>query len=99
MQSHCILGLIKQMDLLKFMKKIRYLVLFDLWKDIISGKSDIRDSINHNFGEIRIESYDSSVIENILIFHNVVILIKSVVKKNKNEYYNNIFLEKGLYTD
>ena len=35
----------------------------------------------------------------ILTFHNVIILIKSVVNKNKNEYYYNIFLEEGLYKD
>ena len=42
-------------------------------------------------------SCSSSPIEKILTFHNVVILIKSVVNKNKNEYYYNIFLEKGSY--
>ena len=26
-----------------------------------------------------------------------MMLIKSVVNKNKNDYYNNIFLEKGSY--
>ena len=35
----------------------------------------------------------------ILTFHNVVVLIKSVVNKNKNKYYYNIFLEKGSYKD
>ena len=30
-----------------------------------------------------------------LAFHNVIILIKSVVNKNENKYYYNIFLEKG----
>ena len=34
-----------------------------------------------------------------LTFHNIAILIKSVVNKNENEYYYNIFLEKGLYKD
>ena len=34
-----------------------------------------------------------------LTFHNVITLIKSVVNKNKNEYYYSIFLEKGSYTD
>ena len=34
-----------------------------------------------------------------MTFHNVIILIKSVVNKNKNHYYCNIFLEKGLYGD
>ena len=32
--------------------------------------------------------------EKILSFHNVIILMKSVVNKNKNEYYYNISLEK-----
>ena len=32
-------------------------------------------------------------------FHNVIILIKSVVNKNENRYYYNIFLEKGSYKD
>ena len=36
-------------------------------------------------------------IEKILTFHNVIILIKSVVIKNKNDYYYNIFLEKVSY--
>ena len=31
------------------------------------------------------------------MFRNVIILIKSVVDKNENNYYCNIFLEKGLY--
>ena len=65
----------------------------------ISEKSGITDSINHNFRNIRIDSYNSLPIEKILTFHNVIILIKSVVNKNKNEYYYNIFLEKGLYKD
>ena len=34
-----------------------------------------------------------------LTFHNVIILIKSVVNKNENKYYYNIFLEKGSYKD
>ena len=34
-----------------------------------------------------------------LTFHNVEILIKSVANKNKNNYYYNIFLEKGWYKD
>ena len=32
-----------------------------------------------------------------MTFHNFIILIKSVVNKNKSDYYYNIFLEKGLY--
>ena len=35
----------------------------------------------------------------IFTFHNVMVLIKPVVNKNKNKYYYNIFLEKGSYKD
>ena len=62
-------------------------------------KSGITDSINHNFGRIRLYSYSSLPIEKILTFHNVIILIKSVANKNKNECHYDIFLEKGLYKD
>ena len=57
------------------------------------------DSINHNFGNTRSDSCNSVPTEKILNFHNVIIPIKSVVNKNKNHYYYNIFLEKGSYKD
>ena len=38
----------------------------------------------------------SELTQEILTFHDVIILIKSVVSKNKNKCYYNIFLEKGL---
>ena len=89
---------------IKIHNGIRCLVLFDYgWFDkicgkyLISEKTGIADSFNHNFGKIRIDSYNSLLMEKILTFHNVIIFIKSVVKKNKNNYYYNIFLEKGLY--
>ena len=66
---------------------------------LISDKSFITDSINHNFGKIRNDSFNSLPIEKILAFHNLIILITLVVNKNKNEYYYNIFLEKGSYKD
>ena len=55
--------------------------------------------MQYNFARIRIDSYNSLPIEKILTFYNVIILIKSVVNKNKNEYFYNIFLEKGMYKD
>ena len=79
--------------------EFRHLVLFDYGffdkicdkiKYLISEQSGITESINHNFGETNIDSKNSLPI---------VILIKSVVNKNKNEYYYNIFLEKGSYKD
>ena len=88
--------------LIKFVIRLNILYL-------TSEKSDITDSANHNFGEIRIDSYNSLPIEKILTFHNVMILIKSVVNKNKNEYIlntfheyintHNVFLEKGSCKD
>ena len=70
--------------------------IYDKIKYLISKKSGIAISINHNFGKIRIYSYNSLPMKKILTFHNVII-IKSVV--NKNKHYCNIFLEKDLYKD
>ena len=53
---------------------------------------NINHKINHNFGNIRIDSYNSLPIKKILASHNVIILIKSVVNKNKNKYYYNIII-------
>ena len=100
-QNHCVLGSMKQIDLLIFYDGIGYLVLFGSgWYDIIynrikyliSEKSGITNSINHNFARIRIDSYNSLPKEKALTFHNVIILIKSVVNNNENNYYYNIFL-------
>ena len=74
--------------------KIKHLVLFDYGlldkicdkiKYLISKKSGITNSINHNFGKIRINSYNSLPIKKILTFHNVIILLKSVAYKNENK--------------
>ena len=51
-------------------------------------------SINHNFARSRIDSYGSLP----LTFH-VIMLMKSVVNKNENNYCYNIFLEKGSNED
>ena len=88
---------------IKIYDKIRCLVLFDYsYQDIIcdkikcliSEKNDIKNSIIYNFREIRIDSYNSLPAEKILNFHNVIIVFKLVVNKNKNNCYYNIFLEK-----
>ena len=34
-----------------------------------------------------------------MVLYNVIILIKSVLNEDKNEYYFNIFLEESLYKD
>ena len=67
--------------------EIKRLVIFDYElfdkicdkiKHPTSKKGGITDSINHNFGDIRVDSYNFLPIEKILSFHNVIILTKSV---------------------
>ena len=74
-----------------------YNAIYDRINYLVSKKSDAKYIINHNFARIRIDSHNSLPIEKTLTFHNVIILIKSVFIKNKNNYYFNIFLEKSLY--
>ena len=71
---------------------MKHLVLFEYGlldkicnkiKYFISKKKWYTNSINHNFGKIRTDSYNSLPIKKILTFHNVIIIIKSVVKKMK----------------
>ena len=73
---------------IKINDKIKHLVLFDYsycdkirhkFRYLIREKSGITDSINHNFAKLRINSYDSLPVEEILIFHYMIILIKSVI--------------------
>ena len=89
--------------ILSFDCKIKHLILFDYGlfnkicdniKYLISKKSDIANSINHNFRKIKIDSCNSLPIKKILTFQNVIILIKSIGNKNKNKYYYNIFFKK-----
>ena len=77
---------------IKIHGKNRYLVLVDYSycdkicdkiKYLISERSGITDSINHNFAWIRIASNDSLPIDKIFTFHNFIILIKSVINKSK----------------
>ena len=60
--------------------EFRHLVLFDhelfakicdKIKYLISEKNDMKNSINHNFGNIRIDSYNSLPIKKMFTFHNV----------------------------
>ena len=54
----------------------------------MSEKSGVTDSINFNFRKIRIYWYSCSLsIEKIFKFLNFILHIKSIVSKNKNEYY------------
>ena len=86
----------------------RYLVLFcpgwcgaiyNRIRYLISEKSSITDSISHNYANIKVDPYYSLPLEKTIIFHDVIILIKSVFNKYKFNYYYNIFLEKGSCED
>ena len=56
--------------------------IYDKIRYLKSEERGITDGMNHNFAIIRIDSYNSLPIEKALAFHNVIILIKSVVNKN-----------------
>ena len=60
--------------------------IYDRIRYRINKKSGITDSIN-NFARIKIDSHNFLPIKKTLTFHNVIILIKSVVNKNENNYY------------
>ena len=77
----------------------RYLALLDPEKydaiyirvrSLISHKIRITYVIPHNFVRIKIESCYYLSLEKSLTFHNVIILIKSVLHKTKTHYYYNI---------
>ena len=102
-QSHCVF-ISKKIDGFVY-DGISYLVLnaskienaiYTSIRYLISEKKQITDSINHKFARSRIDSQNSLLIEKALAFH-LIILIKSVVNKNKNDYCHNILLEKGSY--
>ena len=63
----------------------------------MNKKAGITNNVNYSFGKIKIDLYNSLHIKKRLIFHNFIILIKSVVNKNENKYYYDIFLEKSFY--
>ena len=58
---------------------------------VINEKSGITYIMNHNFRRIILDFYNSLPVEKTLTFHNVTILVNSVVNKNENNYYYNIF--------
>ena len=85
----------------------RYLVLFESKsfdsiynriRYLIIVESDITYIDSHNYATIKVDSYDFLPLEKTMTFHNVIIPVISVWKKDKNKYYYyNIFLEKASY--
>ena len=67
------------------MKNVRF---FDRIRYLIMLKSNISDIYSHEFMKIKINSDDDSPLEETLNMHNVVICIKSVLKKNHSLHYH-----------
>ena len=84
----------------------RYLVLFGTEKHdfiynrithLIVVKSGITYNIYQNCAKIKVDSYESVLLEKAITFLNVLKLIKSVFYKDKSNYYYNLFLAKSSY--
>ena len=71
--------------------------IYDRIRYLKSLKSGITYTFSHYFVKIKVDSYDSLPMEKRLTLHNVTIIIKSVLNKDKNHYYYKIFLEKCSY--
>ena len=72
----------------------KYGAIYYRIRNLINLKSGITCIFSHYFAKIKVNSYDSLPIEKTLTLHNVKILIKSVLNKDKILYYYKIFLEK-----
>ena len=93
--------------LIRIYDETRYLTLFDTKNYdaiydrirylISKPKKQYHIYFSHYFAKIKVDSYDSLPIEKTLTLHNVIMLIKSVLNKDKNHYYYKIFLEKCTY--
>ena len=61
-----------------------YDVIYSRIRYLVSEKTGLTDNINDNYARIRIDSFNSLPRDKTLTFHNVKMLIKSVVNKNEN---------------
>ena len=75
----------------------KYDTIYNRIRYLISLKSGITYIFSHYLAKIKFDSYDSLLIEKVLTLHNVIILIKSALNKQKNHYYYKISLEKCSY--
>ena len=76
----------------------KYHAIYSRVKYFTGQKSGIRNAFSRYYTKIKVDSYDSSPIEKMLILHNVMMHINSVLYKDQNYYYYyNIFLETCSY--
>ena len=78
---------------IRFYDGIRYLVLlgcekydfiYNRIRYLIGMKSGITYAMSHNYAKNKVDLYDSMSLEKTIIFHNAIILVKSVFNKDKN---------------
>ena len=80
---------------IKYYLVLKKMMLFPIeLRYFTSRKSGITYVFSRNYERIKIDSSNSLPLEKMLIFHNVIILIKLVFNKEKNHYHYNIFLER-----
>ena len=75
----------------------KYDTIYNRIRYLISLKSGITYIFSHYYAKIKVDSYDSLPTEKMLTFHNVIIIIKSVLNKDESHYYYKIFLERYSY--
>ena len=75
----------------------KYDAIYDRIWYLVNLKSGIAYNFYHYFANFKVYSYDSLPIEKTLTLHNVIILSKSVLNKDKSHCYYKVFLEKCSY--
>ena len=74
-----------------------YYAIYNSIRYLTNLKRGITDIFCYYYEKIKVKSYDSLPIEKRSTLHNVIILIKSVLSKDKKHSYYNIFLGKNSY--
>ena len=69
----------------------KYASIFNRVRYLVSIQSGIKKIISHSYTNTKVDSYDSLPLEKTMIFHNVIVIKKSVWNKEKNSYCYNIF--------
>ena len=104
-QNLCVLVSIKQTDLLEFMMELDiYIVwLWTIWRYLQHNWISFQSNKQYHICFFSLLCKNQSWFlwlftyrKKKLTLYNVIILIKSVLKKNKNHCYYNIFLEKCM---
>ena len=81
---------------LKFFGSEKYDAISNRIRYLVSLKNSLIYVFSHNYAKIKVDSYDLLPTEKPLTLHNIIILIKSVLNKDQNHYYYNIFLKQCL---